>query len=129
MTTFPGIAAQIAEVIGVELTERLLRRRGGQSIDIPVYPARSLLAEIIGVEATHRLKEAIGVGRVTLPCGEMRGVRARRKAAKEMLRDGKTVTQVATVCDMCVRTVHRYRQQMEEEDVALHGSRQLGLPF
>ena len=129
MSRFPGIAGEIADVIGVELTERLLRRRGGQAIDIPVYPARSLLAEIIGVEATNRIKEEIGVGRITLPCGEMRGVRARRKAAKEMLQAGHTVTQVATVCDMCVRTVHRYRQQMEEEDIAANGSRQMRLPF
>lgn len=54
MTTLPGIAGQIEQAIGLDLAVRLLRRRGGTQVTIPVRPAGSYLAEVIGIEAPAR---------------------------------------------------------------------------
>lgn len=121
----PGIAGQIEEAIGRDLTERLLKRRGGTEIKIPKFARGSMLAEIVGVHAAEKLIREIGPGRIVLPLGNMRGTKARKAAAKRMLRQGASVNQVALACDMHGRTVQNYRAEIEDEA----GSRQMRLPF
>lgn len=121
----PGIAGQIEEAIGRELTERLLKRRGGTEVSIPKFARGSMLAEIVGVHAVEKLIREIGPGRIILPLGAMRGMKARKAAAKRMLRQGASVNQVALTCDMHSRTVQNYRAEIDEEA----GSRQMTLPF
>lgn len=125
MTTLPGVAGQIETVIGLELTVLLLRRRGGTQITIPVRPKGSILAEIIGADATRKLALAIGAGKLNLPCGEMRGARARRSQAKRMLLSGASLQQVALACDLHSRTVSNYRAELD----AAAGDRQMKLPL
>jgi len=125
MTTLPGVAGQIEQAIGLELTVQLLRRRGGTQVTVPTRPAGSYLAEVIGVEATRTLIAVIGPGKVTLPCASMRGAKARRADAKAMLRAGKSLLQVALDCDLHTRTVSNYRAEIEAED----GEKQMNLPL
>lgn len=125
MTTLPGIAGQIEEAIGLDLTVRLLRRRGGTEFTIPVRASGSLLAEIIGIEAAVTLIDHLGPGKIMLPCSQMRGASARRGTAKRMLREGASIAQVALACDLHSRTVSNYRAEIEKEA----GERQLRLPF
>lgn len=113
--TLPGIAGEIEALIGLELTRRLLRRRGGCQIVIPVRAHGSLLAEIIGEEAAGELIRGMGVGRITLPCGDQRGPKARRAEAKAMLRAGASIQQVALACDLHTRTVSKYRAEIAAE--------------
>lgn len=129
MTALPGVAAQICDLIGWDLTVRLLRRRGGCEINIPVRPAGSLLSEIIGVEATEKLSKEIGVGRIMLPCGSLRGAKARRSEAKAMLLAGHSIAQVALACDLHTRTVSKYRAELEDEEDERAGKRQGELPL
>lgn len=125
MTQLPGIAGEIEAAIGLELTLRLLKRRGGTQINIPVKARGSMLAEIIGLHATERLIHSIGYGKVTLPCGYMRGAKARRAEAKRMLLQGASISQVALACDLHSRTVSNYRAELE----AAQGDKQMTLPF
>jgi hypothetical protein len=125
MTQLPGIAGEIEAIIGLDLTVRLLKRRGGTQIAIPVRAKGSKLSEIIGLHATERLSLAFGPGKLTLPCGSMRGARARRAEAIAMLRRGASLAQVALACDLHTRTVSNYRAQIEAEG---HG-KQLKLPL
>lgn len=125
MTTFPGIAGQMEELIGCELTTALLRRWGGCQINLPARAKGSKLAEVIGEEAAQRIIDVIGHGKITLPCASMRGVGRRRAEAIEMLRAGASLAQVALACDLHTRTVSNYRAQIDAEN----GARQFQLPF
>lgn len=125
MTAFPGIAGQIEDIIGPELTAQLLRRWGGCQIKIPRHAEGSKLAEVIGVAAAEAVIRDFGYGKVTLPCGSMRGAKRRRAEAVAMLRRGASVAQVALACDLHSRTVSNYRADIEAEASAA----QLSLPF
>ncbi|MCU9850367.1 helix-turn-helix domain-containing protein [Defluviimonas sp. WL0024] len=125
MSRLPGIAGEIEAVIGLERTMLLLRRRGGTEINIPVRARGSMLAEIIGVDGAEAMIRAFGSAKIMLPCGHLRGTKARRAEAKKMLRAGASISQVALACDMHSRTVSNYRAQLEAEA----GRRQLDLPF
>ncbi|MFZ5749896.1 MAG: hypothetical protein ACOY5U_02400 [Pseudomonadota bacterium] len=115
MTQLPGIAGEIEAIIGLDLTVRLLKRRGGTQVAIPVRAKGSKLADIIGLHATERLAQAMGPGKISLPCAHMRGARARRAEAMAMLRAGASLQQVALACDLHTRTVSNYRAMIEAE--------------
>jgi hypothetical protein len=125
MTTFPGIAGDIEKLIGVELTTALLRRWGGCQINLPIRVAGSKLAEVVGEQAAQTIIDGIGHGKVTLPCGSLRGARRRKDEAKLMLRKGASLQDVALACDLHTRTVSNYRAELEAEA----GERQYRLPF
>lgn len=119
MTLMTGIAGDIEEVIGVDLTVRLIRARGGSQIDIPVRADGTKLAEIIGVTATRKLAEQYGVGKVDLPSAGLRGrdaiQRARKAEAIEMLKAGFSVNKIALHCDLNQRTVWDYKAEITND--------------
>lgn len=119
MTQLPGIAGEIEEAIGFERAVVLLRARGGTEISIPKKAEGSALAAIIGDGATEQLIDAFGAGKLVLPCAAQRGQgRAdaeRREAARELLKAGQSLQQVALACDVTVRTASRYRAELERE--------------
>jgi len=125
MTVFPGIAGEIEQIIGQELTIVLLRRWGGCEVSIPKNAQGTKLAEVIGMEAATALIREIGHGRVVLPCGTFRGAKRRRAEAMTLLRQGMSVSQVALACDLHTRTVHGYRAALSAEA----GDAQMQLPF
>lgn len=129
MTTFPGIAGDIEDLIGAELTATLLRHWGGLQISIPVKARGSKLAELIGEQAADDIVRHIGPGKITLPCGSMRGHKFRmaktREEAKRALQAGWSLQQVALQFDLHTRTVSKYRAELEAEA----GAAQMQLPF
>ncbi len=125
MTTFPGIAGEIEALIGAELTTALLRRWGGCQLNLPSRAEGSVLADVVGIEAARKIIDGIGHGKITLPCGSIRGAGRRKAEAIAMLRRGASLTEVAGACDLHTRTVSNYRAELEAE-VA---SRQFSLPF
>lgn len=125
MTSFPGIAAEISQLIGTELTTALLRRWGGQQVNLPARAEGSVLAEVVGVEAAQKIIDGIGHGKITLPCGSVRGARRRKAEAIAMLRRGASLAEVAAACDLHSRTVSNYRAEIEAE----FSDRQFSLPF
>ncbi len=116
MTTLPGIAGQIEALIGLDLTMKLLRERGGTGVMIPTRARGTVLAGIIGEEATETLIRELGHGPITLPCATLRGAGARRLVALEMLRQGASLREVALACDMHVRSVSRLRARLKDDD-------------
>jgi hypothetical protein len=125
MTTFPGIAGEIELLIGTELTTALLRRWGGCQLNLPARAAGSVLAEVVGVDAAQKIIDGIGHGKITLPCGSIRGTKRRKAEAIAMLRRGASLAEVATACDLHSRTVSNYRAEIEAE----FSDRQFSLPF
>lgn len=113
--SLPGIAGEIEDIIGLELTVALLRRRGGCEIKIPAKSKNTVLAQIIGEEAVEKLRKEFGAVQITLPCANFRGSKARRSEAKALLLKGHSVSQVALACDLHTRTIHRYRAELDQE--------------
>lgn len=120
MSQLPGIAGEIEQIIGLERTVRLLKARGGTEVLIPKRPDGTMLCRLIGSEATQRLIDEMGHGRITLPCGNMRGRDAARDEAKAraraMMAQGKSNLEIALACDLHVRTVTKYRSEIENEN-------------
>ena len=120
MTQLPGIAGEIEQTIGLDLTVNLLRARGGTEINIPVTPGANTLTRLVGPQATQKLIDAFGPGRIVLPCGHMRGRDAdriaRRQKAEAMLAEGHSLRAVALACDLHLRTVERYRAERDRTD-------------
>ncbi len=119
---FTGVASEIAELIGDEATAALVNLRGGMEINIPKKAKGSQLASIVGEENAAIIIRGLGTGKVRLPHCGMRGVSGRRARAKEMLVDGASHNTVALACDLHIRTVEKYSQELGNE-------RQMQLPF
>lgn len=123
MTQLPGVAGEIEEVIGLEAAVRLLRARGGTSVEIPTTAENTYLAGLIGTEATALLIRHFGHGRVTLPCAALRGAEAERLRRKDlalrMLRDGASQREAALACDLHLRTVQRYAAELAQDRAQL----------
>lgn len=119
MTQLPGLAGEIEAAIGLEATAQLLRARGGTAVEIPTRARGSALATLIGVEACAALIDALGPGRVMLPCAGFRGrdaaQRDRKAKAVAMLRAGHSAREVALACDLAQRTVHKYREDLDDD--------------
>ncbi|MCB5198576.1 hypothetical protein LGQ03_04935 [Loktanella sp. TSTF-M6] len=117
MTQLPGIAGEIEDAIGLELTAKLLRARGGTEVNIPTRPGPNYVTELLGADATQRLIDVMGAGRIVLPCGHMRGRDAeriaRRDKAMAMLAAGRSLREVALQCDLHLRTVERYNAERD----------------
>lgn len=115
----PGLAGEIEAVIGLELTAKLLKERGGTDISIPLRAKGSALAKIVGQRACEALIREIGPGKVALPSAGFRGRDAERAARKrramEMLRAGHSLREVALECDLAQRTVSNYRDELEDD--------------
>ena len=127
MMTLPGLAGEIEALIGLDLTTKLLRAKGGCQINIPHRDrvVGSALASIIGEAAVEALIGVYGAGAMWLPMASFRGAKRRKADALRMLRQGASLQDVALACDVASRTVSNYRAEIEAEA----GSRQFSLPF
>lgn len=119
MTQLPGLAGEIEALIGLDLTAKLLKARGGTEITVPVRAKGSELARLIGVQPCEAMIRDLGPGRLMLPCAGFRGRDAERQARKaramEMLRDGHSLRDVALKCDLATRTVSNYRDELQDD--------------
>lgn len=117
-----SILDRIEFAIGPTATDRLLRARGGTEINIPAQVKGSWLEGLMGGgDAAHLLLE-FGACKLMLPMGGARGRGGRKNAAKAMLAEGASASEVALKLDLHERTVRRHRAEMRDDD-------QLDLPF
>lgn len=123
LNDFYGRAREIAECIGEHEARVLLDARGGSFVELPKQVEGSVLARIVGEVAAGSLVRKFGTGRLVLPLGPGKGSASRRQRAKEMLRDGASLSQVALACELTERTVSNYRAQLVDQ------GRQLRLPL
>lgn len=128
--TLTGVAAEIEDLIGTELTLKLLAQRGGTRIVVPMKAAGSVLADIVGEEAADVIIDEFGTGPIVLPNANFRGMRARRARGYEMLRRGASLQEVALEIGCHTRTVGNWKREMRErgEELPTKGE-QLRLPF
>ncbi|TRD18377.1 hypothetical protein [Palleronia caenipelagi] len=108
-------ADQLIDCLGEIAATRLLSLRGGTRIEIPQRPTGSSLSEIIGADGVGRLIEGFGPGRLQLPTGHCRGSGGRRRQAKRMLREGRSIRDVALALDLHMRTVERFASEIRDD--------------
>ena len=113
MIQLPGIAAEITKAIGPDLTVKLLKARGGTELMVPRRARGTVLAALVGEPAAERVIEALGPGKVVLPCAHLRGAGARKLQAMQLLRAGRSLSEVALECDLHIRTVSNYRAELD----------------
>lgn len=129
MSEFHGVAAEIAETIGEAAALSLMAERGGTEVKIPVRVKGSQLARIVGTEACQLMIAKFGPGRLLIPLGPARGQKGRRTAAMQMLREGKSVRDVARACDLHERSVWNFRATLRDRGQIGRDDSQGQLPF
>ncbi len=111
-----GLAAEIAEVVGLEAAFRLMMKRGGMLVKIPLRVPGSLLEELIGTEAAEAMSDHFGAGlELHLPCANLRGAGGRRAMGVAMLLRGENQFAVAVTCDVSIRTVRYWQSALVEQ--------------
>lgn len=124
---FPGILAEIAEVIGADATWAIIRQCGGTRITIPANPdPEHWLSRLIGYEAAQTLGRHFAVGSpdgretglhgATIPLGpNSLQHTARRRLAAE-IKAGKSIRAAAREVGVHERTAWRVRARMKDDD-------------
>ncbi|WP_107495304.1 helix-turn-helix domain-containing protein [Thalassobius sp. I31.1] len=119
----PGVLAQIAEEIGVDVAVRLAETRGGREVYIPHSPdENSKLAQLVGLKAAREISDLLGHGHLRVPCGNIGGASGRRTRIEELWRLGLSQSQIAAEVDVHTRTVERVISSLKDD-------RQGELPF
>ncbi len=111
----PGVLSFIADEVGEAAAIRLATARGGRELMLPKRATGSELARIVGDEDAERIIKLLGVGRVVVPAGAYAGQGARRRRAQAMLKDGKSLHEVAAAVGLDRSTVFRYRKAMKTD--------------
>ena len=105
----PGVAAEIADAIGLAAFVAPIETRGGTEVHVPAAPGDNDLTHPIGAEVTAAMFDAFHTGPLRLPCAHLRGAGGRRTRATPMLMDGASIRDVALACEVTVRTVSYWR--------------------
>lgn len=124
---FPGILAEIAEVVGTEATWAIIRQCGGTRVTFPAHPDPDhWLSRLIGYEAALTLGRHFAVGSpdgretglhgVVLPVGpnSIQRVAQRRLAAE--IKAGKSVRAAAREVGVHERTAWRVNAKLKNDD-------------
>lgn len=105
-----GLAAEIASIIGDELTYRLLMERGGTQVKLPQKTTGSLIADLVGPDAAWELVDYFGAGTtLDLPCAHLRGQAGRRALGLAMVAAGGSERDIALKCNVSIRTVRNWK--------------------
>lgn len=102
----PGVLSEIAELIGLPATERLVERWGGLQRYIPEHaPPGHWLRETVGAVAAARVCARFGRERLDIPKAQFAIRRAVWERIKQMRSAGASVSQISTECRLTERRV------------------------
>ncbi|PHY20796.1 hypothetical protein [Caulobacter sp. BP25] len=114
MSRLPGILGEIADVAGVDAAVKLARARGGTAMKISGKPGGAL-AQIVGDDAALKIAELLGSIEYTIPMANLRGQKARRARARQLLAQNVPSSKVALIVDVHLRTVERLKRRERED--------------
>lgn len=105
----PSISA-IADSIGVEVTITLVLQFGGSLTYIParITPSHKL-AKSLGLRAAERLSEDFGGTSIPIP-NSLKGGLLRKALAVKLMREGRSITQIAQAVGICRTTVCEWKK-------------------
>ncbi len=104
----PGILGEIEDVAGTEAALQLARERGGTEMKFSGRPGGAL-ARIVGDTAAAKITELLGTEKYCIPMASVRGERARREAAAQLVAKGFSTAKAALTVGVHQRTVERLR--------------------
>lgn len=110
----PQDLARLAEAGGLELAAGFARAFGGRRIYVPAPDqlterhrlVKGLAREGLTLKDARVVANVLG-GYVDVAFGPFAGPDRRRRAAREMLKQGVTKSEIAEACEMTERTVYR----------------------
>lgn len=117
-TWLPPLLNEIADVIGVEATLVLCKKRGGARLSIPAKAKDDhWLVDAIGREATDKLCEHFrsGYGGTTidLPVGPYSAAHDTRRRVDDMIRAGLSINEIAHTTRVHRTTVIRRKANLD----------------
>lgn len=105
----PGILARIAEVAGIDAARKLSVDFGGTTVYVPERDKENALTRSIGAEAAAKIIRRFGSGHIDIPMARSWHL---RETIEKMLRERKTVAEIARQLRCHQRTVYRVRRRM-----------------
>lgn len=112
---FNELLEQIALVTSNEIAEQLAKAYGGIRVYIPKTPTPSSpIVQLIGMDNVLLIVKHIGHGDYNIPMGDYRGIGAKAKIIKKLIRQGYTVSTIALMADCCERTVWVHKQKLNK---------------
>ncbi|MGR3435252.1 MAG: hypothetical protein ACU0CO_10245 [Shimia sp.] len=105
------------ELLGAGEALQLMAEVGGTTVWVPLRAQGSKLETLVGAKTARALSEHYPGEALRIPMGLARGRGARNRRARELLRQGLSVTEVARATEMHETTIQRIkRQEMGESD-------------
>lgn len=112
---FNEVLEQIANITSVEIAEQLAKVYGGIRLYIPKTPTPSNpIVKLIGMDNVLLIVKHIGHGDYNIPMGDYRGIRAKAKLIKRLIKQGYEVRIIALMADCCERTVWLHKQKLNK---------------
>lgn len=89
---------------------------GGTTVWVPATARGSKLADLVGIGPAIALSRAFGGENVRIPMGAGRGPAARNQRARQLLRQGMSVVDVARATELHETTVQRIKSSERAGD-------------
>ncbi|WP_137155865.1 helix-turn-helix domain-containing protein [Rhizobium sp. FKL33] len=110
-----SIADLIRRECGHEIAEKFLKAFAGVRCNIPSDPSRltkhSRLVKLLGSETAWEVAKATGYVSETIPLGDAKGSRVKKRRAEALTRQGLSVRDIALELDLHERTIFRWRSE------------------
>ena len=101
----PEWLPRMEAAVGVDATRAFLLRHAGRQVVVPARPAAD--------DAPRDwLRRELGYGRLTVPMGPAARTHRQRWTALALLRDGRSLSQVAAAVNAHTRTVSKWRADL-----------------
>ena len=109
--------AELADLLGRETTRVLTRILGGQRVYVPARASEGhRIARAVGMAGMRALCAAYGGLLISLPNGREKDTA--RKRAFALLREGRSLSQVADACDITQRYAEMLSRELREMESA-----------
>lgn len=116
----PEVLERLAEAGGLDLAAGFARAFGGRRVFVPAperltedHPlVKGLAREGLTLKDARVLADVL-TGYVDVPFGPFAGPARRRRAARDMLANGATKSQIAATCEMTERSVYRLQRRRQ----------------
>ena len=106
MNALPAQLREVAEIIGLAATLRLIEARPGERVFVPSHVATDhWLAVAIGVPAARALSDRMAGVQLVLPTSAYRGARGARRACDDALASGATINEAVRASGLTHRAV------------------------
>ncbi len=119
----PGVLNEIADVVGIDAAMKIATTFGGTDAYIPAKPTDNhwlvaLLGRPTAIALCNHFATWSGQGcgiRISIPLGPASYLASRTALIRSLIREGKSVREIARIAQISQRAVYRQKKIMREE--------------